>query len=95
MEPVDSPYDYDASALQVPTDMDFVAVAIPASLLLELDVYADSMQKHPSCPAAISQLPMWAFRSNVIQAAVRGMLDESEMDEVSFMFDWWRDLPEE
>tara|TARA_X000000368_G_C22618212_1_gene531106 strand:+ start:274 stop:561 length:288 start_codon:yes stop_codon:yes gene_type:complete len=95
MEPVDSPFDYDASALQVPTDMDFVAVAIPASLLLELDVYVDSMQKHPSCPPAISQLPMWAFRSNVIQAAVRSMLDESEMDELTFMFDWWRDLPEE
>ena len=95
MEPVDSPFDYDASALQVPTDMDFVAVAIPASLLLELDVYADSMQKHPSCPPATSQLPMWAFRSNVIQAAVRSMLDESEMDELTFMFDWWRDLPEE
>ena len=95
MGPVASPFEYDATALQVPTDMDFVAVAIPASLLLELDVYADSMQKHPSCPEQISELPMWAFRSNVIQAAVRNMLDESAMDELTFMFDWWRDLPEE
>ncbi len=95
MEPVDSPFDYDATALQIPTDMDFVAVAIPASLLLELDVYADSMQKHPSCPEQISELPMWAFRSNVIQAAIRGMLDESEIEDVTFMFDWWRNLPEE
>jgi hypothetical protein len=95
MEPVDSPFDYDATALQIPTDMDFVAVAIPASLLLELDVYADSMQKHPSCPEQISELPMWAFRSNVIQAAIRGMLDESEIEDITFMFDWWRNLPEE
>ncbi len=95
MEPVDSPFDFDATALQIPTDMDFVAVAIPASLLLELDVYADSMQKHPSCPEQISELPMWAFRSNVIQAAIRGMLDESEIEDVTFMFDWWRNLPEE
>ena len=95
MGPVDSPFDYDATALQIPTDMDFVAVAIPASLLLELDVYADSMQKHPSCPEQISELPMWAFRSNVIQAAIRGMLDESEIEDITFMFDWWRNLPEE
>ena len=95
MEPVDSPFDYDATALQIPTDMDFVAVTIPASLLLELDVYADSMQKHPSCPEQISELPMWAFRSNVIQAAIRGMLDESEIEDITFMFDWWRNLPEE
>ena len=95
MEPVDSPFDYDATALQILTDMDFVAVAIPASLLLELDVYADSMQKHPSCPEQISELPMWAFRSNVIQAAIRGMLDESEIEDITFMFDWWRNLPEE
>jgi hypothetical protein len=95
MEPVDSPFDFDATALQIPTDMDFVAVAIPASLLLELDVYADSMQKHPSCPEQISELPMWAFRSNVIQAAIRGMLDESEIEDITFMFDWWRNLPEE
>jgi hypothetical protein len=53
------------------------------------------MQKHPSCPEQISELPMWAFRSNVIQAAIRGMLDESEIEDITFMFDWWRNLPEE
>lgn len=94
MEPMDATPGFDATALQVPADMDFVALAIPAPLLLDLDVYVDAMQRHPSCPEAISELPMWAFRSNVVQAAIRAMLDDSEMEEISFMFDWWRHLEE-
>ena len=83
-------------ALQIPGEMEMVAVAIPGPLLLELDIYCDNLRAHPSCPEIISNLPMWAFRSNVIQAAVRGALEmfspSSALDEeLSFIFDWYKD----
>ena len=83
-------------ALQIPSDMEMVAVAIPGPLLLELDIYCDNLRAHPSCPEIISSLPMWAFRSNVIQAAIRGALemfspDTSLDEELSFIFGWYTD----
>ena len=39
---------------------------------------------------------MWAFRSNVIQASIRGALemyapDEGIEDELQFIFNWYKD----
>ena len=83
-------------ALQIPNDMEMVALAIPDPLLLDLDIYCDSLRAHPSCPAEVRNLPMWAFRSNVIQAAIRGALemyspDEGIEDELQFIFNWYKD----
>ena len=79
-------------ALQIPNDMEMAALAIPDTLLLELD----SLRRHPSCPELIRDLPMWAFRSNVIQASVRGALEMYAPDddleaELKFIFRWYKD----
>jgi hypothetical protein len=58
-------------ALQIPGDMEMVALAIPDPLLLELDIYCDSLRAHPSCPEEVRNLPMWAFRSNARNAGSR------------------------
>ena len=34
-------------ALQIPGEMEMVALAIPDALLLELDIYCDSLRMHP------------------------------------------------
>ena len=73
MEPMDAIPGFDATALQVPADMDFVALAIPAPLLLDLDVYVDAMQRHPSCPEAISELPMRSKHGEPSQAERHGL----------------------
>ena len=85
-------------ALQIPNDMEMVALAIPDTLLLDLDLYCDSLRRHPSCPELIRDLPMWAFRSNVIQASVRGALETYAPDEdddleaeLKFIFRWYKD----
>lgn len=85
-------------ALQIPNDMEMVALAIPDTLLLDLDLYCDSLRRHPSCPELIRDLPMWAFRSNVIQASVRGALEMYAPDEdddleaeLKFIFRWYKD----
>ena len=83
-------------ALQIPGDMEMVALAIPDPLLLDLDLHCDSLRAHPSCPEEVRNLPMWAFRSNVIQASIRGALEmfspSSALDEeLSFIFDWYKD----
>lgn len=83
-------------ALQIPGEMEMVALAIPGPLLLELDIYCDNLRAHPSCPEVVRNLPMWAFRSNVIQAAIRGALEmyspSSALDEeLQFIFDWYKD----
>jgi|TARA_R110002020_G_scaffold314992_1_gene530189 hypothetical protein len=83
-------------ALQIPNDMEMVALAIPDTLLLELDIYCDSLRRHPSCPELIRDLPMWAFRSNVIQASIRGALEMYAPDddleaELQFIFKWYKD----
>ena len=83
-------------ALQIPNDVEMVAVAIPGPLLLELDIYCDNLRAHPSCPEMVRNLPMWAFRSNVIQAAIRGALEmyspsSALAEELQFIFDWYKD----
>ena len=97
MNSVNDSHGYEQIALEVPYDTDFVAVAIPSDLLLELDVYGDSMRKHPGCPSEVAALPMWAFRSNIIQAAIRELLFDMDDEEttVTFKFDWWKDQEEE
>ena len=79
-------------ALQIPNDMEMVALAIPDPLLLDLDI----LRRHPSCPELIRDLPMWAFRSNVIQASIRGALEMYAPDddleaELQFIFKWYKD----
>ena len=55
------------------------------------------MRKHPGCPSEVAALPMWAFRSNIIQAAIRELLFDMDDEEttVTFKFDWWKDQEEE
>ena len=83
-------------ALQIPGEMEMVAVAIPDALLLDVDIYCDALRTHPSCPVEVRNLPMWAFRSNVIQAAIRGALemfapDDDLEEELQFIFNWYKD----
>ena len=97
MDSVNDSPGYEQIALEVPYETEFVSLAIPSNLLLELDVYGDSMRRHPGCPPEVAALPMWAFRSNIIQAAIRELLFEMDDEEstVSFSFDWWNTEEEE
>jgi len=63
----------------IAADVEMVSVGLHADLLLRLDCYCDAMKHHPATPNEIHRIPFWAFRSNVIQAAVGFFLDDPEL----------------
>jgi len=71
--------DDDGDGVAIAADVEMVSVGLNSALLLKLDCYCDAMRQHPSTPDEVIQIPFWAFRSNVIQAAVGFFLDDPEL----------------
>ena len=65
--------------VSIASDVEMVSVGLHSDLLLRLDCYCDQMRQHPACPEEVNEIPFWAFRSNVIQAAVGFFLDDPEL----------------